>query len=169
MKAITLYQPYAQAAVTRHPTAEANIPIKSWETRGFKPGEKTLQEIQKEGLLIHTSKNMDSMELLRRPPFSDYLPKYNEPLEFGVVVGWVKIGRILSTERWKGEFAPNGVIPMHKGSLSWEAYHFGDFSDGRYAWELLEPYRFETPIPYKGSRSLWDFPWRLIPTAFFNR
>jgi len=39
---------------------------------------------------------------------------------------------------------------------------FGDFSAGRYAWELRNPIRFADPIPCTGRQGFWEVPDELV-------
>ena len=36
---------------------------------------------------------------------------------------------------------------------------FGDYSDGRWAWELTDVRRLTTPIPARGALGLWEHEW----------
>ncbi|WP_110932205.1 hypothetical protein [Paenibacillus bouchesdurhonensis] len=36
-------------------------------------------------------------------------------------------------------------------------YTFGDYSDGRYAWEMTNVQRMEKPVPVKGMQGLWNW------------
>ncbi|GAA0361169.1 hypothetical protein GCM10009540_96120 [Streptomyces turgidiscabies] len=36
-------------------------------------------------------------------------------------------------------------------------YYFGDYSDGRFAWELTEVKQLPQPIPAKGKQRLWNW------------
>ncbi|MDP3703221.1 MAG: hypothetical protein Q8R78_02410 [Candidatus Omnitrophota bacterium] len=35
---------------------------------------------------------------------------------------------------------------------------FGDYSPGRWAWELKNPRRLAAPIPCRGRQGMWDVP-----------
>ncbi|MNO10365.1 hypothetical protein D3C81_2341800 [compost metagenome] len=36
-------------------------------------------------------------------------------------------------------------------------FHFGDYSECRYAWELVDVKQLPAPIPAKGKLSLWEW------------
>lgn len=36
---------------------------------------------------------------------------------------------------------------------------WGDYGDGRYAWELSDPILFEKPLPYRGGQRWFNVPW----------
>ncbi|WP_253299501.1 hypothetical protein [Paenibacillus barcinonensis] len=38
-----------------------------------------------------------------------------------------------------------------------DEYHFGDYSDGRFAWQLDDVVQLQEPIPAKGQLGLWNW------------
>lgn len=38
-----------------------------------------------------------------------------------------------------------------------DEYAFGDFTPGRYAWVMMNPVLFESPIPARGKQGLWNW------------
>ncbi|WP_339303996.1 hypothetical protein [Paenibacillus sp. FSL R5-0519] len=38
-----------------------------------------------------------------------------------------------------------------------DEYHFGDYSDGRFAWQLDDVVQLQEPVPAKGQLSLWNW------------
>ena len=151
MKAISLLQPWAQMTVTK-----SNIgpfAIKSWETRSWKPKPENLERIQTEGMLIHASKKITRFQksLLFDWPFNLH-PELREPLPTGHIIGWVRVGRILTTTQWLNE-----IRIQDRDDERWaEEEQFGDYSPRRYAWELLTFIRFKEPWPATGALNLWD-------------
>lgn len=135
-KAITLYQPWAHAAVAGW---------KKWETRSFKT--KYRGEI-----LIHSSINPNYFHLLNSDPFNKYFSE-ETPLFLGHIIGKVTITDCITTEAWYDltirEKWPMAKILDERG--------FGNYDNGRYAWKMEKPILFENPIPAKGSLSLWNF------------
>jgi hypothetical protein len=99
MKVLSLLQPWASLVVTKHPFG--NYALKSWETRSWKPNERNLSIIQKDGLLIHASKKWgkEQNELMKKWPFADY-KECIDSMPFGAIIGFVSVGQILSTEGW---------------------------------------------------------------------
>lgn len=151
MKVLSLSQPWASCLFTQHPYEIKPRALKGWETRGWKPSEKNLAIIRKEGLLIHASETWNKFlkELIKQAPFSQYM-RFMNPMPFGAIIGKVKVGRILTTESWREEFDPrNNMDALHEKQ-------FGDYTPGRFAWEFatFEPME---PIKCKGALSLWDF------------
>lgn len=150
MKVLSLLQPWANALFTKDHLGD--FAVKSWETRSWKPTDFNLNIIQTEGMLIHASARWGSLqkELMGKSPYSDYLSQLY-PMEKSAIIGWVKVGRILTTEQW---------LEMNNNCLHGRnlvEYQFGDYSPNRYAWEITRFEKFETPIPAKGKLSLWDY------------
>jgi hypothetical protein len=81
----------------------------------------------------------------------------------GVILGWVWLSQSHSTDN-----------PNFLSKLSGYEKELGDYSPGRYAWELTHIYRLHTPIPAKGALGLWQWSrpagplpageWAEIPT-----
>lgn len=124
--------------------------IKRFETRSWRPGDRNRRILEKDGLLIHASKSKKSAPLMGTPPFSNHLTTLGK-LEYGAIIGRCRVGRIIRTEEWLKEFQPR------PGSPWFEEWAFGDFHPGRFAWEIIEPEVFATPIPARGSLSLWEY------------
>lgn len=153
MKVLSLCQPYASLLI---------LGLKKWETRGWKPGARSMKMIEKEGLMIHASLSKRYNYLMGEAPFSSYLEKLGK-MPYGAILGQVRLGKMVRTEQWMAErvAGPNRNIftytpPVGQG---WDEYYFGDYEDGRWAWEILEPELFPEPIPCKGSLSLWNSPY----------
>lgn len=135
-KAITLYQPWAYAAVAGW---------KEWETRSFKTkfrGE----------LFIHSSINQSYLHMLKHEPFSRYFTE-NISLYFGHIIGKVTVTDCITTEAWH-DLTIKEKWPMSK---ILDERGFGNYDQGRYAWKLENPIIFQKPIPAKGALSLWNF------------
>ena len=64
-------------------------------------------------------------------------------LPFGAIIGRVILENVYRTE----DLAP---------ILTALERHYGDYTSGRWAWELAEAAMFETPIPYKGALGLFE-------------
>lgn len=43
------------------------------------------------------------------------------------------------------------------GGFMPDEFHLGDYSDGRYAWELTNVQQLPEPIPVKGKQGLWNW------------
>jgi hypothetical protein len=76
-------------------------------------------------------------------------------MPYGAILGQIRVGRIIRTEEWLKEFKPEKDSPWH------DEWCFGDYHPGRWAWSILDPVKFDAPIPYKGSLSLWNYPHKI--------
>ena len=142
MLTLSLRQPYASLIIHG---------LKKFETRSWRPGERNRRILERDGLLIHAGQNKKSAPLMGMPPFSNYLSQIGT-MQYGFIIGRCRVGRIIRTEEWLKEFQPR------PGSPWFEEWAFGDFHPGRYAWEIIEPEVFATPIPCRGKLSLFDYP-----------
>ena len=139
MKAITIWQPWATLVITG---------AKSFETRSWAP--------QHRGpLVIHAGKKWTAAlkDLCFTEPFCNALSiaaaltKWTETgpeLPLGALLGVVEVVECHPTDKVRG-------FTMKFGELA-----FGDFTDGRFAWELVVCKRFAKPIPYRGHQGMWD-------------
>lgn len=137
MKVITIRQPWA----TLIALGEKKFETRSWRTtyRGK--------------LAIHAGKNIDKAAC-HSEPIRSVLAKYGynaENLPTGVILATCKLSNCykVDDERVIYAFFNNGKD---------NEYYFGDFSEGRYAWELQSVQALENPIPAKGQLSLWEYP-----------
>lgn len=150
MKALTVLHPYADLI---------RVGAKCFETRGW--------DTRYRGkLLIHAGKTP--------VPFSelsvDAIPKISEALKAdGGAMGWcgafVAIADL--TEIWQiirdddkahliTPTRPNS--PMKHKVISGDELLFGDYRDGRYAWELQNVQPIPTAICCRGNQRLWEPP-----------
>ena len=138
MKALTLTQPWASLVI---------LGIKHWETRGWRPrgidpGDR---------IAIHAAKGWTradidfAFELASRNVLP--LALHAEPdtdLPRGAVLGTVRlIGAHLT-----------GIKHMEPGPIE---RLLGDYSPGRWVWELADPQPFPEPIPARGMLGLWEW------------
>jgi hypothetical protein len=150
MKCISLWQPYATLVVI----AAKWFETRHWSTPFRGP------------LLIHAAKTKRSVGIMYDTPFQRALIpagyRMAEDLPFGCIVGAVDLLNCWLIHRPGGGagslWAGNRSRPMPRG----DELFFGDFGDGRYAWELAKPRRFPTPIPYRGFQSFFDVPESLV-------
>lgn len=145
MKALTLWQPWASLMAFE----EKKVETRCWTTK-FR-GE----------IAIHAA--------AKEP--ADWLGQSRNRHEFHLA-----LCRITDEHKWGEGYWPNahhsvglgavlcivnliGIEPTHcvRDELSEQELLFGNYEDGRYAWftEIVE--RFETPIPAKGNRMLWNW------------
>ena len=135
LRAISLWQPWASLIAM----GEKHFETRSWATpyRGL--------------LAIHAAKqwgigernafdwfNRDMPDLQTRWPHSDHPAR---PLPLGAVLFVFRLVDVMRTD----EIA----------TLSYRELAFGDYTPGRFAWQLEMVEVFEQPIPAKGAQSLW--------------
>jgi hypothetical protein len=53
--------------------------------------------------------------------------------------------------------------------ISEEEKMFGDYSEGRYAWELANIQKLPEPVPIRGQQSLWNVPPEIEELLYENR
>ncbi|OPZ65919.1 MAG: ASCH domain protein [Firmicutes bacterium ADurb.Bin506] len=137
MKAITLWQPWA----TLIACGAKHYETRSWPTsyRGpiaihaaTKPAPKTFSTI----IPYETSKAM--FEHLM--PLGIYFPA---DLPHGAIVATAELVNCVPTGRKPGP--------------GFQERQFGDWTPGRYAWELANVKMLPKPIPAKGAQGLWDW------------
>lgn len=75
--------------------------------------------------------------------------EYEEGKPLGAIIGTVEI---------------IGCYPVEilRDTLSEEEIRRGDFSDGRYAWELSHPVCLETPLLTRGYQGFWNLDGNLV-------
>ena len=132
MKAISMTQPWAQAMF---------LNLKHYETRSWQTNYRGI-------LLIHAAKGFPKyakdFAITERA-----LGRGNERLVFGAIIGKVELINIYRTE----EVAPK---------LTGLERLYGDYSGGRYAWEVTNPTLFIAPIPYRGQLSIFEIDDRIL-------
>lgn len=132
MKTISLWQPWASLVATNWKHYET----RSWSTNYRGP------------LLIHAAKHTDDLEYWFNQP------KFKEHLQASGIAHWIDLprGAIIAAVKLVS------VIPTEhiRHRLSSTELAFGNYEDGRFAWELEFGYRFVSPIPYRGAQGLFD-------------
>jgi len=151
MKAITLYQPWASLVA---------VHAKQFETRSWKTD-------YRGRIAIHAGKK----------DINDFVPW---PSKFGLACAlafgnedWkytLPIGAVVATAELVGCYKIDSIQEM--SCAPWETgywkelmFHdvseleilFGDWTPGRYAWELRDVIRLSEPIPAKGAQGLWTW------------
>ena len=132
MKALSMTQPWAQAMF---------LDLKHYETRSWST---TYRGI----LLIHAAKGMPKYAI----DFAQTeraLGRGNTRIARGAIIGKVELINIYRTE----EIAPR---------LSGLERLYGDYSYGRFAWEVTNPILFKEPIPYRGALRLFEVVEKLL-------
>ena len=157
MKAITLHQPWASLVASGHKTIE---------TRSWAPP----LNLKGQRIAIHASK--------RRPARADLEVMYElgrdempQGFDFGeleepvVASEWV-LGSIVATAKlagvWQVEnLLHDGTMFVASDSIGQVLYYptdpYGDFSRGRWLWELADVEPCWPPIPATGRQRLWNW------------
>lgn len=78
-------------------------------------------------------------------PFRDFIKDYDK-LPFGAIIGQAWLKDTHRVETFTG---------LKK--LTDQERAFGDYSAGRYGWELTEATQFPIIIPAKGALGIWDY------------
>ncbi|MCE5334237.1 MAG: ASCH domain-containing protein [Desulfobacteraceae bacterium] len=128
MKAISLWQPWASLMALGHKTIET----RSWPTNYRGP------------LAIHAAKRVFIPD---DPEFQDTLKELGiNPfgLPVGAIVGVCELGKCTKI----------GV--QYISYLPRLEELFGDYTPGRFAWEILNMIKLETPIPCRGRQGLFE-------------
>lgn len=106
---------------------------KRWETRSWSTA-------YRGPLVIHAARNRTAV-----PPL-----EAGSVYPLGCLLGRVQLGRVLPVE----------VI---RDRLSEAEIEWGDYADGRYAWEMLDA-RVVDPVPWRGDRRLFWIPRSVVPS-----
>lgn len=144
MKAISILQPFAHLVVM----GEKRLETRKWETAYRGP------------LLIHASKGHSNIELPNLPVKNLELvtllqqDAIQPTLQRGAILGIVDLVACLTHDDLKGPHSCY-LTPLEK--------LVGFFGPGWCAWELKNPRRFKTPIPWRGNLGIWDTPVSLDP------
>ena len=155
MKAIALYQPWATLAA---------LGIKRIETRSWKPpGALIGQRIAiHAGARRPTGKDMEILSWVAEG--RDSLPP-DDAYPLGCILATVKLVSVWRVEK----LTHDGTMAVASDSAGQVLYFptdpYGDFSWGRYLWELDNVERIDPPLPAKGGQRVWeweappDFEW----------
>lgn len=131
VKSITITQPFASLIAIGAKTRET----RSWAPRHIGP------------LAIHAGKSLEFMYLCSTEPFRTVLLRHQ------LHAGNLPMGRIVAIAR----LAQNDPVEGIRDRLSLEERHFGDYTDGRYAWLLENVRPLRQPIEVRGAQGLWDW------------
>lgn len=149
MRVLTLKQPWAKLVV---------MGAKRIETRGFNTNVTG-------NVLIHSSKGKHALEgwLLKQPEF-DVLK--GRVLEYGKIIGCVEIGGTFRTdvadEYFKSDRYLCGGRTKSERDRIWQTDStrekaFGDYTPGRFGWELYNPVEFTNLTTFTGGVGFTKF------------
>lgn len=139
MKAITIIQPWATLIA---------IGAKKYETRGWATKHRG-------PLAVHAGKKID-WGACEREPIKSTLARFGYNalnLPKGVIVATAIVN---DCNHVSGNFGKE-VVLFNGNSIIGEELSFGNYSQGRYAWELADVQPLHEPIPAKGRQGLWNW------------
>ncbi len=172
MKAFTVYQPYASLIA---------VGAKRYETRSWATK-------YRGSLAIHAGVNR---KYYGTPGFEDILfaawkiPEWQayimslcdttleSEIPFGAVIATAEIVECWTIERiWQGIPSEGKILEIGaKGRGVQRIYHadrevfFGNYTPGRFAWELANVKPLREPIPARGMQGLWNWDERSAPNG----
>ncbi len=152
MKALSLTQPWATLIA---------IEAKRYETRSW-------QTFYRGQLAIHAAKGLGPVggkrglvETCGEEPFRDVLNAYAQEylkthsgLKSLVDDALMPLGAIVAT----CSFTACWPTEELRDKMSAQELAFGDFSDGRFMWRMINVWKLPRPIPCKGALGLWEIP-----------
>lgn len=143
MKALTLTQPWATLVALGAKTFET----RSWSTAYRGP------------LAIHAAKGFSGiggkrgfLEICAHEPFARVLE------EARLAPADLPLGAVVATAKLTQSAPTRSVQEYLRGAERFDELAFGDYSDGRYAFELVYIRALPTPVTATGALGLWDLP-----------
>lgn len=153
MKALSLSQPWALLPFAPPPFR------KQYETRGWYTSYRGPLVIHASGRASFDKQNIAA--LCHREPFRRALLRLGvgavDNLPFGAVVGVVELVACIGTSSMQGLNIIDKLSPVELA--------FGDFSSGRFMWQLANPRRLAVPVPCRGALNLWEVPAAVLAAA----
>lgn len=139
MKAITIKQPWA----TLIALGEKQFETRSWQTKYRGP------------IAIHAGKSVDK-EACEDSWIKDVLAEHGitswKQLPTGVVLAAAEL-----IDCHKVSLGVGSVVCTSGPIIQGLEYYFGDYTEGRFAWELTNLRVLPEPVPAKGQLSLWNW------------
>jgi hypothetical protein len=142
---ITLWQPWASLCFVHDPDLR-----KALETRGYPPPLKYVGG----DIAIHAAAAFPPAKYISQElndlAYDAFGCGYNYSLPLGCILGLVGL---------------SGGVPVEtvRDAISDEERAAGDYSDGRSAWPLFNPRRFDVPVPAKGKQGWWRIEATALP------
>lgn len=129
-KALSLWQPWATLIA---------VGAKEYETRSWTTD-------YRGSLVIHAAKRWTAEQVMakERLAFAYLAVRQIHEWPLGMALCVVDLVAIIPTT-------------LIADQISHQERALGDFSRGRYAWQLANVRRFEKPIPARGEQGLWDW------------
>ncbi|MEK4853862.1 2-oxoglutarate dehydrogenase E1 [Paenibacillus sp. FSL H7-0756] len=152
MKTITIIQPWATLIVV----LEKQYETRSWLTN------------HRGNIAIHAGKKIDQ-DACQQSEIKAALSRHGytaENLPTGVVLATAQLKECWKIVRpnWQAKTAPVELNASDGRRQLWAGYLgdkkeflFGNYDNGRYAWELADVKQLPAPIPAKGQQGLWNW------------
>jgi len=154
MKALTLYQPWAQLVAI----GAKRIETRSWGTSYRGP------------LAIHAGKAMktEAMRLILINPFRTCIGQ--NKLSFGCIVATCELVDVMQVGEWDASGIEIDYFNQgHRWSLTHQEQAFGNYAIGRYMWFLDNIKILPELIPAKGAQRLWEWKIPEPKLTIFNK
>ena len=158
IKIITVLQPWASIIAAE---------IKRFETRAWRPA----WPFRRRGpmpLAIHAGKSKAFLPYVHGHGSVPRNPETHEIGENAIVIAGLELDYSKQRDREQPFGLPVGAIiaiadvtECHRAddlALTNQEWGLGDFSSGRYAWEISNVTKLPKPIPYRGAQGLRDLP-----------
>jgi activating signal cointegrator 1 len=132
MKAITLWQPWATLVI---------LGLKRWETRSWSTNHRG-------DTAIHAA--------ARPVVWSECDPEIIKALDAaGIDRVTLPLGKVLGVVKLTAVYGTREALK--RGLISGQERAFGDYSPGRFCWQLGDVRPFIVPVPMRGAQGFWEF------------
>ena len=151
MKTLTIWQPWASLIIAG---------IKNFETRGWSTK-------YRGPLLIHAASQSTGKQIEFCMSMKLYYPEigvighYNN-LPLGAIIGVVDLHTVYPADEFDSVMMKRYKDWRNIGPLVNREKELGDYSEGRYFFDLRNPKKLEKPYPVKGTQKFWEFDESLI-------
>lgn len=151
MRALSIWQPHASLLVVPNPAT--GKPFKLYETRSWAAPSGMIGQ----RVAIHAAKNRSDLNGLF--PLYGHDGRCDD--EFAQALWMLNIRR--------EEDLPMGAVigtailaACHRTETMANPGPFGDFADGRFAWEMADTRPLPMPVPFRGMQGFFDVPDELV-------
>ncbi|GGI97786.1 ASCH domain-containing protein [Paenibacillus hunanensis] len=147
MKAITIRQPWATLIMLR----EKHFETRSWKTNYRGP------------IAIHAGLVVD-FDALNEPLIAIALKSHGYKTISDLPTGAI-IGRAMMTNCFKSiDMCADGYLLEGDRYIASPESYYGDFTVGRFAWELTEVEQWNESVEAKGKQGLWEWDHERVAT-----